>query len=373
MTARAADLDEGVIEIEGMLWRPKPDAVATAEEFILARDDFMAAMYEGFWSPWRRDECRVRQNSAVEVMEQWDRAEPAHRFLTLEELEAEQATREVEREAERRADKQRIAEARHRYDPEREKARLSLLEHEAILAHVTAELSQYNVGGAEPSGAGRRRTREVEDLQAKATSVAAIIESLRALVGDPEEVVDAQGRLPRDRLQSWLWELHFKRESEVRQRREEITTIEAELKLSTDKVARKELRERRSRAARRLRAWDELPRQEAPDMCSECPKPMNYHGWTSSGDRDFLDGPCPAWPNWSARVRSAFQQIKDSAERERTERAVLPIKQEPLGFVKAGLSTGETVAQLQALVDRYPDSEVRKGRGGRLEVWPTTS
>lgn len=373
MAARTTDLDDGVVEIEGMLWRPKPDAVATVEEFIVARDDFMAATHERLWSPWRRDECWVRQDAAIEVMEQWDRAEPDHRLLTREEFDAEQAAHEVEREAERRADEQRIAEARQRYDPEREKARLSLLEHEAILAHVTAELSRYNVGGTDPSGAGGRRTREAEDLRAKATSVAAMIESLRAVVGDPEDVVDAQGRLPRDRRQSWLWELQFKREYEVRKLHGEITTIEAELKSTTDKDARKELRERASRATRRRRAWDEIPRQEAAVMCSECPMPMSYHGWTSSGDRDFLDGPCPAWPNWSARVRSAVQRIKESAERARTERTVPPIKQEPLGFVKAGLPTGETVAQLQDLADRYPDSEVRKGRGGRLEVWPTTS
>ena len=46
----------GVIEHDGMLWKPRRGATASAEEFITARTLFIELNQDAMWNPWIRDE-----------------------------------------------------------------------------------------------------------------------------------------------------------------------------------------------------------------------------------------------------------------------------------------------------------------------------
>ncbi len=96
-----ASQPESVIEHDGMLWRPKRGATATAEEFIAARTLFIELHRESRWNPWVLDDRKAELEHVIQVMDQWRRAEPGDRMLTEKQLEARLAKTERERERER--------------------------------------------------------------------------------------------------------------------------------------------------------------------------------------------------------------------------------------------------------------------------------
>ena len=69
-------LPDGVIEHDGMLWKPRRGATASAEAFISARTLFIELNHEAVWNPWIRDERKADIDGAAEIMGQWQRAEP---------------------------------------------------------------------------------------------------------------------------------------------------------------------------------------------------------------------------------------------------------------------------------------------------------
>lgn len=187
------------------------------------------------------------------------------------------------------------------------------------------------------------------------------IERLTAIVGEPETVVDKNGRLPRERREYMLLHYRFDREQAVKQLRIEIPEL-----VGTGE------RKDRTKADLKRHRLDELlavPPQTADDMCSDCPTPISKHGWTTPP----FDGPCPAWPGWGARLRRAREILETAAQSAATPTAPPAPKPQPLATIPSGLPIAEITKRLQELQTEFPDAEVRRGRANRWELWPRDS
>jgi len=359
-------LPDSVIEHDGMLWKPKRGATATAEEFIAARTLFVEAHRDSRWNPWVLDDREAELEHATQVMDQWTRAEPGHRMLTQKQVEARMAKLDQERERKRaKHEKERAARAAH-YSQERADARLALIEHQSRLEHELAEASGFGDGSRFPLMDPKRRQEEITKLDESIEQRRREIERLAAVVGDPEAVVNERGLLPRERRELTLMHYRYEREAGIRRLRKDLPELEAGLKAATD---RKELRDKTTTTRRQLDELLAIPPLVADDMCSECPTPMAKHGWVTPP----FDGPCPAWPGWAARLRRA-REILASAARDAPKPTKPPVpKPEPLAIIPSGLPNAEVTQRLMELQKKYPDAEVRRGRANRWEIWPMES
>src|ERR1700691_5158222 len=77
------------IEVDGMLWKPRPGGVASAAEFTRARSLIMEIHRLDQWNPWIREDRAGEYEAALAVFGQWARAEPGFRQKTSEEVQAE--------------------------------------------------------------------------------------------------------------------------------------------------------------------------------------------------------------------------------------------------------------------------------------------
>lgn len=59
---------EGVIQHDGMLWKPRGGATASAEEFIAARTLFVELNNDAMWNSWIRDGREADVDQSVEIM-----------------------------------------------------------------------------------------------------------------------------------------------------------------------------------------------------------------------------------------------------------------------------------------------------------------
>jgi hypothetical protein len=355
----------GVIDHDGMLWKPRRGATASAEEFIAARTLFIQLNNDAVWNPWLRDERAADIDEAAEVMSQWQRAEPGHRQLSLKQWEARQARRERQREQQRAKDETRRDHDKARYDEQRSTARLRLIEVQSSLDHGLTELTGFRGGTKFPAMDPKRRATEIEELEQQVERLRAEVDGLTPIVGDPEDVVDEHGWLPRDRREQTWWSYRLDRERKVRDLKQQLPELEAALQGVTDRAER---RERRNKLAAATRDLDRLI-AEGPftteEMCSECATPMAHHGWVWPPGH-----PCPAWPRWAARMRDAQRMLETFAQRREAE-AVPPAKPKPrpLAVVPSGLPITDVVAKLIELQAQFPDAEVRRGRANRWELW----
>lgn len=75
-----------IVELDGMPWRPKRGARSTAEEFTVARAFWKEAMTSpaARWNPWDAEDRKTELDAARDVMEQWTRAEPGFRPMTVD-------------------------------------------------------------------------------------------------------------------------------------------------------------------------------------------------------------------------------------------------------------------------------------------------
>lgn len=355
----------GVIEHDGVLWKPRPGATASAEEFIAARTLFIEFNNDASWNPWLRDERAADIDEAAEVMRQWKRAEPGHRHLSLKQWEARQARHERQLEKQRAKDAARRDHDKARYDEHRATARLRLIEMQSSLDHGLAELAGFRDGTKYPAMDPKRRATEIEDLEQKVERLRAEVDGLTPIVGDPEDVVDEHGWLPRDRREQTWWSYRLDRERKVCELKQQLPELEAALQGAIDRAER---RERRDKLAAATRDLDRLI-AEGPftteEMCSECATPLAHHGWVWPPGH-----PCPAWPGWAARMREARRMLETFAQRRGAE--ALPTakpKPQPLAVVPSGLPIADVVAKLTELQAQFPDAEVRRGRANRWELW----
>jgi len=356
---------ESVIEHDGMLWKPRKGATATADEFVAAHTLFIELNHEAMWNPWIRDEREADIDGAAEIMGQWRRAEPRHRHLTLKQWEIQEARRARQREQQCAKDEARRERDKERYDAERATARLRLIEVQSRLDYEVAELAAYRDGTRFPAMESKRRADEIKGLEEKIKQLQAEIARLTPIVGDPEDVVDEHGWLPRDRRQHTWWTYRLDRERKVRDLKERVLDLEATLKTAADRSKR---REHRATLAEANRELDRLIAEgpfTAEEMCSECATPMAHHGWVWPPGH-----PCPAWPGWASRMQEARRMLEEFARRRKVETAPPPKpKPQPLAVVPSGLPIAEVVAKLSELEEQFPDAEVRRGRANRWEVW----
>ena len=365
MAAPTSVTPAGAIEHDGMLWKPRRGATASAEEFIAARTLFIELHDDAMWNPWIRDERAADIDAAAEVMGQWQRAEPGHRHMSLRQWEAQQARRERNREQRRAKDEARRERDKARYDEERCTARLRLIEVQSSLDHGLTELAGFRDGTKFPAMDPTRRASEIGELEQKVERLRAEVDRLTPIVGDPEDVVDDHGWLPRDRREQTWWSYRLERERKVRDLKQRLPELEAALMATSD---RGERRDRRAKLAEATRDLDRLIAEgpfTAADMCSECATPMAHHGWVWPPGR-----PCPAWPGWATRMREVRQMLETFAK-SCDKRAPAPAKPkpQPLAVVPSGLPIADVVAKLTEIQQQFPGAQVRRGRANRWELW----
>lgn len=194
---------EGLIEHDGMLWKPRKGATATAEEFVAARTLFIELNHDATWNPWIRDEREADIDSAAAIIGQRQRAEPGHRHLSLKQWEAHQARRDRQRE------KQRVKD-----EALRERGKSATTSSDPPPASVdqgpvAPRLRGRRVGRLPrrhpvPAMDSKRRERGIKKRE-KVERLQAEIERLTPIVGDPEDAVDEHGWLPCDRREHAWW------------------------------------------------------------------------------------------------------------------------------------------------------------------------
>jgi len=356
-----------VIEIDGLLWKPRPGATASGEEFRRARSLILEIRRDASWNPWVEEDRAQEYEQAMAVLEQWTRAEPGFRPRTSEEFDARIAAWDVEFEA-RNAERDRQRAARVAlYDQGREQARLALLEQQAILRHRGQELDDLRARRRFPAMAEQPRRQQIAELEESVAGALTAIVRLQEEVGDVEAVVDRWGWLPRERRELALTLFSVRRRAEVRSLRDRVTEQRATLQATKGRAERTPIRAALDRDTQRLEFLVAIPPLEAAEMCSECVSPATWHGYVTTGAN--LDaGPCPAWPRWAERIRKVREMLAAAVKDKPTQPP--PPKPEPLAVIPSGLPIAEVMRQLAESQAKYPDARVRRGNRNRWEIWP---
>ncbi|GIF99003.1 hypothetical protein [Catellatospora citrea] len=357
-----------VIEHDDMLWKPIEGATATADEFVAARA-LMIALHDS-WNPWERQDRAGEYDAVVAVFEQWTRAEPGFRVKTAEDIDAWMAEMDERFKRERQeSERERLARV-PLYDEGRFLARWALREQQAILDHNVRERDELH---ARTSGAAmdeRRRAGAIAQLDEVIAGAERRIAVLSVQVGDSETVFDPRGRLPAQRRASALTTFSIRREKQVYELREKVTSCNLQLKSTKGRAARASIRDELHRANGLLERLLAVPRLTADDMCGDCDLPANWHGWSFRGYGGLLgEGPCPAWPGWAERIRRAREMFLAATDRQ-TPAPPSPPKPEPLAVIPSGLSIDDMITQLAAARAEHPKAVVRRGNRNRLELWP---
>jgi hypothetical protein len=360
------DWDGEVLRHDGMLWRPKSDSRITVFEFVRARVLFLELHRDARWNPWVLDDHAAELAQAIDAMDQWERAEPGFKRLTLEDLEARWVRSDEEHRTRLKEEEQVRERRRAHHDPARSNARLALIEREVHLALAKRDADELRDGSRFRATSPDRRTSKLAELDTSADAIEVEVEDLRRAVGDPETAIDAGGWLPADRRAMSLTLFRVRREREVGELREAIAALNSELGGTRDRQERARLRnEIRSKTDRRDRLVAIPPRSE-DDMCAECVRPVEWH---RTGRLGLLgEGPCPAWPRWAARIAEARRLILSAAERK-SEPSAVPPKPAPLAVVPSGVPIAEVVGRLTAISEEHPDAVIRRGRANKWEIW----
>lgn len=210
-------------EHHGLPWRAKPGHTSTFDEFRNAREHIVEIWHETDWNRWLKAELAAQLQRAMDVDDEWKCADPDRKPLTKRQIGARMAaiTRKVKKDSEAR--QARWDSDKSRYDPEGEKARWALRERQASQPHRQKGVDDLRSGARYPGMPADRRAREVEELEKSLQKNAAEIARLSVIVGDPEDVVDEHGRLPRDRRTWNLNEYRYRRIQQVEALREAVS------------------------------------------------------------------------------------------------------------------------------------------------------
>jgi hypothetical protein len=79
-----------------MLWKPKPDATASEQEFIRARAVFVEIHAAARWNPWVEEDRAAEYEAALAVFGQWTCAEAGLLPKTREDIDAEHEQRQAD-------------------------------------------------------------------------------------------------------------------------------------------------------------------------------------------------------------------------------------------------------------------------------------
>jgi hypothetical protein len=353
-------------EHDGQLWKPLPGASSQFDELLYAQTRWLEIVTETDWNPWRKDELEPEQRQAEDVMREWTRAEPDFRPMTKRQVAAMVTSISRNAKAEYAANEARWERDKAQYEPERERARWSLLEREAVLAQRSRELEQFRSGERFPGMVPDKREHEMAELATTIERESAQISRLKKIVGDPDDVVDEQGKLPRDRRGWNLTMYGLRRRTKVTELRDGVGNLENEI-VQAPREERSKLRTRLHFEHRQLEVLLAVPPLEAAEMCADCLTPQFQHGF---GDV-FETRPCPVWPDYAERMKRVWDLLR-TAEPKQTESQAQP-KAEPLATLKGGLPIADVIERLSELKATYPDAVVKRGRANLWEIWQVES
>jgi hypothetical protein len=361
------------IEADGMLWKPLPGATTSAAEFTRARSVVSEVLASEAWNPWVMEDRAAEYEAAMGVLAQWTRAEPGVRRQTPAELRADHERWLADLRADIKADTARCEQERAAraasYDPDRARARLALLEQQAVLAMDAEERDEIAAGELYPAMPEEDRQRRLADLDVTIGHTRVVADELSQLAGDVETVADENGWLPSERREYALTLFASRRVTEVRELRERVTARRAELEDAKGRPERAAVREALGKDTRRLEFLEAIPPLTASDMCSECVTPASWHGfrWVLS-DACPERGPCAAWPLWQQKLSEACDFLLASAAKDATPPA--SPKPQPLAVISGDRPIDEVISQLSAIQASHPGATVRHGSRNRWEVWP---
>jgi len=352
---------------DGLLWKRRRSATATAEEFVEARTLFIQIHEDAEWNPWVLDDRAPEIERAMAVMRQWQRAETGFRLSQLDDVKAEWAQEDDARATQIAEERQARERRKANYDPALEQSRLVLLELEGWLTMEQLQrqglIDETLLPGMDASGRAdrvRERDREIAACQRR-------LDGLRDAVADPERVVDRDGYLPAERRELSLSLFVSRRRAAVRELRPKVLELSVALDGTRGRKERAEARKQLADAQALLDDWLQVPALSTGDMCSECPQPVKWHltgrvtpiGW---------QGPCPAWPGWRKRIEKARALLVEAANKREQPEAARPEPQR-VAIIPSSLPIAEVTSRLTELQAQYPDAEVRRGRGNSWELW----
>lgn len=363
---RTSRVQEHVIEHDGMLWKPKPGATTTAQEFIDARTTMIAIHKDSVWNPWGRDDRADELEHAQRQFGEWTRAEPDFKPMTLAQWRARERRLDAKSKEQHEEQERERDERRAHYAPAREADRLALLELENGQRRCQREHDGLVDRTLFPAMDDVRRAAKVEECAVQLLRYQAEVTTLRDRVGDPETVVDEHGWLPSERREFARTMFSIRRQSEVKELRDKVRDLAGTLAATKGREPRAQVRDELAKASRRLELWLAVPPVADQEMCSEC---YSLNEWHESGTLGDLHGPCPSWPRWSARLEKVREMLL-SFDKDQKPEPPPPPPPQPIATLKSGLPIGDVIARLTELQVQYPDAEVRRGRANRWEIWP---
>jgi hypothetical protein len=350
-------------EHEGQLWRPTPGATTTFTQFLQARAAFSDIM--DLWNLWQRDQREDELAATTAVFDQWERAEPDFRPWT------DQDTAAWERDFDQRRQQERERDERDRltrvplHDPERDRARLALLEQQSHLDSTRNHLHGLRERTVYPAMEPGRREREISDSETTLERLTATVARLQELVGDSDTIVDKDGYLPHHRRERHRSALLWWRHDELTRLRGLLADLQTQHTAATDRGARAQLRTQIRNEQHQLDTLADMVKSAEDDMCSECASPASWH--LSPYTLTLPKGPCVAWPQHAKRRRELRDWFLAITKNPRTP---APPKPEPLAVIPSGLSIDQLMTRLAELQTQYPDAIVRRGNANKWEFWP---
>lgn len=357
-------LPDGVYSDGALLWRANPGASTTFEDLLAARELFQDLHNDRDWNPWRFEAGTDALERAKNTIGEWKRAEPGFRQRTAAEVDEWMAQCDADFKREQAKRKRQREKTRARYDADRNAARLDLLEHQHILAR-RLELSQARFGQAFPLIDPEHRAGQVSELEESVAQHETEVKRLLLIVGDPEDVVDQYGNLPRDRRETSLYYYRERRIARVRHLQNTTAELRARHDASSDNAERSTLHSKLSIDQCYLDDLLAIPRLRATDMCADCVSPRHGHPAITTPPSN---SPCAAWPS-QRTIRAKIMKMLELA-REPGRSAPEPPKPKPLAVVPSGLPITEIITRLQDHQRKHPDAVIRRGRANLWELWP---
>lgn len=360
----------GVIEHDGMLWKPKLGSSTSAEEFIAARTTMIEIHQDARWNPWVEADRALELEQAMAAFGTWTRAEPGHHVMTPSEVKADMAAWDREYKSRRKQEDAARRARQRQYSPEREAGRLRLLEAQAQIGIANTERVKLLSHERAPYMDDTRRAKAVAEENENIVRWAQVVEETRDLVGDPETVVGPDGSLPSEHRETSLFWFALRRRQDVERLREQVAILPGQLKETKGRDPRAAIRNELHTAERELAFWLSVARLEASDMCSECASPLDWH-LRRGHILGRHSGPCPAWPTWAERIRQVRGMILSWGERDKQKPSTpTPSKKQPIAILKSGTPIEQVIAELTRISSEHPGAEVRRGNANRWEIWP---
>lgn len=169
------------------------------------------------------------------------------------------------------------------------------------------------------------------------------------------------------------------REEQVRGLRRSVSELHTRLaETNVAETERSAFRDQVKQNQRRLQVLEGLPPMAADEMCSECPRPLQWHRFTASPVLLAEVGPCLAWPRWAERIRGIREQMEQWATLRRESAALAPAtpKPAPLAVIPSRTPSSDVIERLSRIQAQHPDARygaarATPGKSGHRPSLPT--